>query len=257
MGSEIKVAKLPGFVEIWESLRRGFQNVMNFEFYKDNSLSTYWDMAKKAMSNVGEWLPYVVLLVLSLLLCFFGKKMMGFLKVVAFLGIGYAFGGVTLPALIGAESVSKAPVPLIFAIVVAVLAALLSKFLYCIGMACLLGYTAYFAGYTYSVTLKIVKAGEMQMVAGLVCAAVVILLFFLLRKFWERLLTAVGGAWLSMLCIKGIYDFTAVPFLKQLGGFEQTFLRPDAIVFVSELIVAGVIAIIGFIIQIQTRKRYY
>lgn len=246
-----------GFDKIWGLIRDGYENVMNFAIYKGKTLNSVWEMAADAMNKIGTWLPYAILVILSVLLCFFGKKMMGFLKVVVFAGAGFSFGAAILPNLLGIATLQNYPWTLVIGVVLAVIAALLYKPLYIVGAVVLFGYSAYYLGYTYSVRLSFVNTADMRLIIAVVCAAVGILLFFLFRKFWERLVTAIGGGWLAMLAIKGIYDFTAVTALKNLGGFEQTFLRPDALVFVSELIVAGVIAIVGLIIQLSSKRRYY
>ena len=68
-------------------------------------------------------------------------------------------------------------------------------------------------------------------------------LVFVLLKYVEILGTAVLGGYFSALCIKTMYDFTALEFLQ---GYET----------VAYYVVIGFIALLGFIFQFKTRRRY-
>ena len=198
-----------------------------------------WEMVEKVFTDFAL-IASIALIVLSLVQVFFGKKLLGLQKFLAFLAVGFACGVVLVAPLLPA-------VPgWIIGAVVGVVAALLCKFLYVIAYIVGVGYSVYLLA--YPLVLNFVGA-EMQMIVAAAAAAVAIVLALLLRKWLEMLGTAALGGYCLALSIDSL--------LVQLvgGGFDRIKLTHEYADIIV-LAITGVAALIGFIVQVKTRRRY-
>ena len=195
--------------------------------------------AKNLLTSVWAY-RFFAFMALALIVAFFGKRLLGILK---FLG-GFAAGFIAGVALI-APMVSFIPAKFawIIGLVVGLVAALLIKFLYYVIVIVGVGYGAYFCAYSATYLPQVFNFTKGNLLYSAIVAGVAILLVLLLLKWVEMLGTAaLGGYWFA-LALANVYNICTISFLAKMGN-------------IPHLIVAGIIALIGFIIQIKTRKRY-
>lgn len=205
----------------------------------------------KADSAIASVLPAAaiagIVLAFSLLLAFFGKKTLGLQKFIGCLIIGAACGVYYVAPWVNTMFTLDA---WIVGLIVGVVAALLCKLVYVIGYAVIPGYATYLVlvgGYYLPEAVTSVTKGNW--IIGLVGAAVVIVVLFLLRKWVEMLGTAVAGGFAAYACIDALLAATIG------GGFAQIAAIADYVLYVKIAIIA-VIALLGFIVQAKTRRRY-
>ena len=184
-------------------------------------------------------IPYgkaIVLMVIGLIIALFGKRLLGVLKFVAAVVVGFGVGALYL-----APYVTFVP-EWVVGIVAAVVFALLFKVVYIVGLVALTGYSVYWTCFTAAVLPSVLAFTKGNMIFSAVAAVVAIVLVLVLLKFVEKVYTAVAGAYLIVVQLIKIWD------PRSLG----VLVANDLILF----IIMGVIALIGLIIQIKTRKRY-
>lgn len=197
------------------------------------------DMAKASLASVLNYLPYI-LLALCVIEVFFGKKLFGIQKFLLMFGLGF-IGGV----LIVAPIVDKFIVlpTYVTGAVVGLICAILCKLLYWLCYVAVFGYSVYmvcFAGVYLAAVTQYTKG---ILLYSAIAAGVVIIIALLLRKFIEMLATSALGAFgIVSIVISDFYDFTAL-----VPGSEA----------IVKLAAIGVITLIGFIVQVKTRRRYY
>ena len=195
--------------------------------------------AKDLLAPVWAY-RFFAFMALALIVALFGKRLLGILK---FLG-GFAAGFIAGVALI-APMVSFIPPKFawIVGLVVGIVAALLIKFLYYVIVIVGVGYGAYFCAFSATYLSAVFNFTKGNLLYSAIVAGVAILLVLLLLKWFEMLGTAcLGGYWFA-LALANVYNICTISFLSKMGNTPH-------------LIVAGIIALIGFIIQIKTRKRY-
>ena len=211
-------------------------------FKAEATLAGLLETADKAVTSV---LPAVaiagILLALSLVLALFGKKLLGLQKFFGCLIVGFACGVVyATPWVNGFFAVDA----WIVGLVAGVVAALLGKLVYVLAYAAvpaLATYTVLMGGYYLPESVTAVTKGNL--VVALVGAAVVVLVLFLLRKWVEMLGTAVLGGLSTYVCVNAV-----------LAATMGQILDPN-VPYIKLAIVAGV-ALVGFIVQVKTRKQY-
>ena len=235
-----------------ESIQMFFESVINAEF--DFAAIGEWfaglwasffaspfymeieTLVEDLLSSAGI-IVTAVLLVLSLIQVFAGKKLLGFQKFVAFLTMGFVCGVVFLAPVVDGALPDVIPA-WATGLVVGVIAALLCKPLYFLTYVCAAAYSVYYICYAGMIT----EFTQENMIISLVAAVVAVVLVLVLRKWVEMLGTALLGAWCTYLCVDTL-----------LGGFENMLGDSTEIVM---WIAIGVIALIGFIVQVKTRRRY-
>ena len=199
------------------------------------------DMAKASLASVLDYLPYI-LLALCVIEVFFGKKLFGIQKFLLMFGLGF-IGGV----LIVAPIVDKFIVlpTYITGAVVGLVCAILCKLLYWLCYVAVFGYSVYMVCFAAMYLPEVVtQYTKSNLLYSAIAAAVVIIIALLLRKFIEMLATSALGAFgIVTIVINDLnIDFTAF-----VPGYED----------IVKLVAIGVIALIGFIVQVKTRRRYY
>lgn len=188
------------------------------------------------------WIPLVIIAILACLaVAFFGKKIIGILKFVACFYIGFCLGAHFLPALFPPEI--NIPAWLV-GIVVALISAVLYRFIYIIFYVAFTGYGMYLLAFYMFFIQPGASYTPTRALVSLVAAAVAVVIAFIFRKYIEMLATSLIGSWFAVLLFAGqIYDFTAWPIFS---GIEVLAIFIPTAVFTA----------LGFIVQIKTRSRY-
>ena len=227
----IKNAELD-FTGVWELLVAIYTAIST-----NATVVALWEGLMGLISVVLPYMTYI-LLALCVVETFFGKKLFGLQKFLLFLTVGFTAGIQYVAPLI----TGLLPIPeWVVGLVVGIVCALLCKFLYFVVYVVAAGYSVYMIAYSGAYLSFVTNFTKGNLIIALVCAAVAVVVALLLRKYIEMLGTAALGAWGVVTYVKAIYDFTAlVPGSEALVG----------------LIAFGVIALIGFAVQVKTRKRY-
>ena len=206
-------------------------------FVEADGFSSLWDKIISFLTPFGVIVP-AVLLVLSLVQAFFGRKLLGFQKFVGFFALGYLAGASMLHGLL--VDVGIGIPDWIIGIVAGIVLALLSQFLYIVLYIVISGYAMYMmtmGGQVLPEGITVMTVDNM--VLSLVIVAVVVLLMLIFRKWVEMIGTSVLGGYLTAISLEGV--------LLSLTGSEPG----EAI----RIVVLVAVAILGFFVQIKTRRR--
>lgn len=183
-----------------------------------------------------------ILLALSLIEVFAGKKLFGLQKFIGFFGLGLVAGIHFVSPIINTYVTLS---PYIIGLVVGVVAALLYRPLYFVCYAGGIGFI------TYYVLVKGLYLPEMitaytkeQMIISLAAAVVVVVIALLLRKWIEMLGLSALGACGVFYCITKL-----MAQLANVGFAEAVYVY-------FQIGIIAVVTLIGFIVQVKTRKRY-
>ena len=184
------------------------------------------------------WFPFVAIAVGALLL-FYGKRWLGLLKFLVCGAIGFVVGLVVNPMLVdmlpfldGKAWITGA----LCALILAVLNKLIFGVLFFGGPAVGAFAICYFEG---TIPFELPTVGNLPMCLG--AAAIALVLMLIIRKNFERIVTAALGAFAINLGVKKLFDYTAT--------------IPEYAMMV-DLGVVGVLTLIGFIYQYRRRRRY-
>lgn len=188
------------------------------------------------------WIPLIIIAIVGCLaISCFGKKIIGILKFVACFFIGFCLGAHFLPALFPPEV--RIPAWLV-GIVVALIAAVLYRFIYIIAYVIFSGYSMYLLAFYVFFIQPSASYSPTRALVSLIAAAVAVVIAFIFRKYIEMLGTSLLGSWFAVLLFAGqIYDFTAWPVFS---GIEALAIFIPTAIFTA----------LGFIVQIKTRSRY-
>ena len=210
-----------------------FQDIGDFfkKLLLEGDIRTYYE---KAIGFIPDYYIYV-LLAFSVLMAFFGKKLLGPQKFIAFLAVGFGAGEVYVAPLL-VDILPSLPA-WVSGLVIGLIAALLCKFLYWIAVAVAAGYSVFMVLYTD----MFFALPEPKQIIAAVAALVAIILVFIFLKFFERLGTAFLGGYLSTVLLMKAVDFSFIPLDLAI----------------TKWILVGVIALLGFLVQIATRSRRY
>lgn len=186
----------------------------------------------------ASWFPFVALAVGALML-FYGKKWLGFIKFASCAAIGFVAGLIanpylvtTLPFLEGKAWITGA----LCALILAVLNKLIFGLIFFGGPAAGAFAVCYLPG---ALPMELPTANNLYACLGVAAGAALIML--MIRKNFQRVVTAVLGASFANLGIKRLYDYSAS--------------LPEYQVYVDFGVVT-LIAIIGFVYQYRRRRRY-
>ena len=182
----------------------------------------------------------IVGIVLALVVAFFGRKIIGVIKFVAFFALGFLLGAHLLTPLLPPEIALPG---WLIGIITALIAGVLSKFVYVVVYAVIAGYAVYgFTYYGFLLTPEPAYSNTRALVA-LGVSVVCVVILFVIKKYIEMLGTAILGSWLAAIAFAGVYDFTALPIF---AGHE----------WLGTLILTALLSIISFFVQVKTRRRY-
>ena len=194
--------------------------------------------AKEILATVPAIAIVGVLLVLSLIEVFAGKKLFGLQKFIAFFAVGFVAGVCFVAPLVHSFFANA----LIVGLVVGVIAALLYRPIYFLGYVGGIGFVTYYVLYNALVLpAAITVYTKGQLVVSIVAAVVVVVIALLLRKWLETLaLAGIGacGIW---------YSISLALTVCQIVLPYQNYIM---------LAVVGIFTLVGFVVQVKTRKRY-
>ena len=224
-----------GFKAIWD-----FIASIYYAITANPDISVIWNGMMSAIQPVRS-IVMTSLVIFSVFIALFGKKMIGFLKFLFFFVVGFALGTHFIAALIPPEVVIPAWT---VGLVIGVVAGVLYKFLYLVLYSVTVGYGAYIIIYNGFFLSQEPSYSASKAVVCLVGAVIILVLLLVLKKFVEMIGTAALGGWLATAIFAGqIYDFTAWGLF---GGAR----------FVAILVPTLIIALLGAWVQIKTRRRY-
>ena len=185
-----------------------------------------------------SWFPFLAMAVGALCL-FYGKKWLGLIKFVSCAAIGFVAGLVispmletTLPFLVEKAWITGA----LCALILAVLNKLIFGLVFFGGPAAGAFAAFYIEGI---IPMELPTVGNLPACLGIAAGAALIML--MIRKNFQRIVTAAMGGSLVNLGIKRLYDYSAS--------------LPEYQVYIDFGVVA-LIAIIGFVYPYRRRRRY-
>lgn len=206
----------------------------------DPDIASLWEKGLNALSSISAYFVYI-LLALCLVEAFFGKRLLNLQKFLACFIVGFACGVHYLSPFVDKVFVMPS---WITGLVVGLVCAVFCKIIYIIAVALAAGYGTYVVAFSGSILPSISKFTKGNLIFSLIAAAVVLVLVFLLLKILEMLGTSFFGAWGAVKCLN-----TAICFMNWswLAG------KTGVIVYWSAI---GVIALLTFLVQWKTRKRF-
>ena len=220
------------FKQIGDEIKSTYDNVAG-----NVNIEGLWSKVTEFLSSVPAIAVTGVLLALSLVVVFLGKRLLNFAKYVGFLAVGFCLG-VTFLAPIVSEVLPIVPWWAV-GLVVGVVAMLMSKMLYFLLYVGAAGYGAYLFSIRGYVLPEFTNGNLM---IGLVVAAVAVAVVLICKKLIEMLGTAALGGFLVSLCV--------VEMLSQLD-----IALGSTVLTVIKLAILAILAIIGLVVQYRTRKR--
>ena len=185
---------------------------------------------------------YCVIISLFLIaVALFGKKMIGFLRFAFFAVVGFGIGTHYLASVIPAAV--KIPGWLV-GIVVAIVAAVLCRFLYFAMYGIAFGYGAYILSYNgfYITAFKFFTKDSV--VISIIVSVIILAISLALRKYVEMAITAfLASRGAIYVMINGVYNFANWPIF-------------DGKEWLGTLVFTILIGAATFVFQIRTRRRY-
>ncbi len=233
---------------IFENIKNGTFKWSSFtELYTSQSdafkaeadIAPIWDKITGWLEVVAPYMAYILLAV-GLIVALFGKKLLPIAKFLGFFLIGFGAGVLYLSPVV--DKVWAIP-SWIVGLVIGVIAAVFCKIFYYLLVALVSGYAMYSVCYTAGVLPAVTKFTEGNLLYSLIAAAVVILIVLLLLKWVEMLGTAFLGGYLFTVSLNTAVNFMGLDFIQNF----------KTIVF---WVIVGIVALVGFIVQVKTRKRY-
>ncbi len=206
--------------------------------FTDPSISPFKEAFDNILASLGAALPYV-LIALCLIVGLFGRRLSGLIRVLILFSAGFIAGaGFVAPAV---ADIIPLFTPLSIGLVIGLITAALSFFIYNVLYAGCIGYDVYAICFGGTILAEITAFTKGNQVLCIIIAVVTVVLAFLLRKYLEMLLTSgIGGIGIAYV-VKGLYDYTAlVP------------LEADTVAIIA----GSVLALIMFVIQFRTRIRF-
>ena len=199
-----------------------------------------WDSLKNFASSFWVAIPYI-LMALGAIVLLFGKKLSGLVKFSGFFILGFVLGVHFLAPIIPPE----VPIaPWVVGIIVAVISGVLSKLIFISAYSFAVLYSVYrlcYHGFFFD-SQQDFSVGKA--ITALVIAAIVLILTLVFFKFIEMFFfSALGAFMITSGFAIGIIDLGAIP---KLGANS----------WILEVSVMGLMALLGFIFQFRTRRRY-
>ena len=205
-------------------------------FAASEELMNMWNGLVGFLSKLGAAAP----IALCAVEIFLGKKLIQIQRFLACIAVGYCVGVLSISPLINQAFLLP---NYISGVVIAIVAAVLSKYVYFLALALAAGYSIFLICYTNAcIPFPIPTAGNL--VVSIIVAAIVVLIMFLLLKYVEMAGTAILGGFLATRVVMAYYfDYRTWALFV---GRE----------WLGEIIFVGIIAIIGFTVQYKSRARY-
>jgi len=182
-----------------------------------------------------------ILIVLCLGVAFFGRKIIGVIKFCFFFVVGFVVGTHYLAPLLPDEIDIPA---WIIGVVIALIAAVLYRFLYIILYTVTIGYGAYVFAYYGFFSKSEAAFSNGRATACIIVALVFLVIALIFRKYVEMVLTAFLGSWCAVL----LFRYHICKFEK-LAMFSGHF-------WVAIMIPTIVLTAVTAVVQIKARRRY-
>lgn len=208
-----------------------------------------------ALRGVYQLLPEIILVALAVVVLLFGKKLLGIEKFLGFLVVGFLGGYLWL-----AEPIAKLlkidvnmTLQLVVGGIVGLVAALLFKYLYWLCVLGVFGGGAFYGAYLLLPKIEALSGDDKKtlvyIIAGVIGLVIAIIAFALLK--WIEMLgtSALAGAAIALLLPRLWTEFTTT---LNWGTVDLKVLTVN----VSQLVLAGVLFLIGSFVQIKTRRLY-
>ncbi len=206
----------------------------------NDTVEKIWGAILSAVASFAALIP-IALIVLALIETFFGKKLINIQKFLACAIVGFCFGVQYVSPLI--NNIFALP-PYISGAVIALVAAVLSKFIYVSGYIFAAGYVGYHIAYSGAYIAFLASVTKDNLIISLAVALAFVAVALIFRKYIEMLGTSLlGGYFISKIIIANFVDYRALSFMGNAG-------------WVAELALILVVGIVGFIVQYKTRTRY-
>ncbi len=217
------------FTYIWQFIIELYYSVT-----KNPDMQDTWSGLMSLLEPAQPYMPYI-LIAIGFIVLLFGKKMGGILKFIGFFAIGYAAGVYFLEPAIPAEI----PIPgWVVGLVIAVIAAVAYKFLFVGLYSVALLYSVYRLCYHGFFLDKDPVFTSGKALTSLAIAAIILVISLILFKFVEMIIFASLGSWIIVASFSwGVVDL----------GVKT---------WVIEFVIIVIIAVLGSIFQIRTRRRY-
>lgn len=223
------------FAPLWQLITDLYYSIT-----QNPDMQALWGGIMRLLDPIMGVVPYILIL-LSLTVAFFGKKIMAIIKFSAFFVVGFALGLHYVTPWIG----YTVEVPgWICGLVIAIVAATLYRTIYMViyvatGTYCL--YTVFYLGF-YAIPTPEFTGN--RAVVSLVFAILAVVLALVLRKYIEMIGTSVLGGYFVALIIRGfLFDYRTLSFLSSVPKL-------------GTVIITFIIAIPAFVVQYRTRRRY-
>jgi hypothetical protein len=219
------------FKQIGEMIGKMFSELVGHSYFLE--------LNKGIMSYVQSFvLPILAALaVLSLVFALFGRKLLPIARFLGFFALGFLVGVSLIAPILTAASFNV--MPLIIGLIMGVLLAVFSKFLY------ILIYIVAFAYSSYMIFMggqllpeSVVSFTKGNMVISLFAVCITVVLVVILKKPVEIIGTSILGGYLFSLSVDGI--------LYKAFAVER--------IAVLSVILMVVVALLGFIKQVRTKK---
>ena len=225
-----------GFGFIWDFIVSTYNSATSTE-----GVSDIWAAIGTALAPAAALIPFI-LIALSLIVAFFGKKILPLLKFLGFFFFGFLLGASLVTPVISAV----VPMPAwICGLVIAIVLAVLYRLVYYLIYIFAILYSSYVIFYT-GFTLQ--PQTEHNVTKALTCLAVaiiVLVLAFIFKKYVEMAYTSALGGFLTFTVINTM--------LFELTSLEALSYTP----WVFPLVITLAVAIPGLVVQVKQRKRYY
>ncbi len=205
------------------------------------SVAAIWDMVDAYLKMIPA-VTALVLLALSLIQVFAGKKLLTLQKFVGAFVVGFVCGAYFVFPLVSAFL----PVTdLIVGLVVGVVAALVYRLVYFLAYVLAIGYPVY---YLCMIGTFTPMTQNNLMMSGIV-ALVAILIGLIFRKWIEMLGTAALGGYCTFLSLDAL-------LLATIGGGFDMITVTAPYVEIVKIAVIAICAFFGFVVQVKTRRRF-
>jgi hypothetical protein len=183
----------------------------------------------------------IIAIILCLLSTFFGRKLMGVIKFLLFFVLGFTLSVQFIAPLVPTQIHIA---PWIIGLVVALVAAVLSRFLYTLLYLVFFSYGTYTAVFSLLLLDPSATYTDTKAVVCLLISIAVTVIAFVFRGYVEMALTAIFGAWATVVLFTGsIYNFTLWPLFGGDAGLA---------IFIATALLSA----LGLLVQIVTRRRY-
>lgn len=233
------------FTDILDSIQNvayGFEEIIDYIvlFFTDLLLNDYVLEVLDFIEPALPYMPYITLGI-CLIVAFFGRRLFGLLRFLTFFVLGALIGIYMLGPII-LDVMPDLPVWVI-GVVTGIVAGVLAKIVYYLAIIAAAGYSAYIVAYTGMIP-GVDSLTQDNWIVSAIIAAVALILVLILVKYIEMLGTAaLGGYGVAMVVLNNWWDYT------EISVFEDK-------AWLAILIFAGVVGLLGFAVQIKTRKRY-